>query len=103
MARSTESRVPGEAQTETKSQPDEIETVTVAKGTLEAMQAQLDAMAAKLTKLDGARPVVRKGVQPDLPDQDGVDPDKIKTPVLTKQGWVVPTEYGAAPKDKRMS
>jgi len=96
MSRSNESRVPGEAQT------DEIETVTVAKGTLEAMQAQMDAMAAQLTKLDGARPVVRKGVGLNLPDQDTVDPDKIKTPVLTKQGWVVPTEYGSAPKDKRM-
>lgn len=33
----------------------------------------------------------------ELPDQDAVDPHKIKDMVLTKQGYVVPAGYGAAP------
>lgn len=34
--------------------------------------------------------------EPDLPDQLDVDPDKIKAPALTKQGWVLPTHDARA-------
>jgi len=37
-----------------------------------------------------------------LPDQSSVNPDTIKSPVLTKQGWVVPTDFGANPAAKRL-
>ena len=33
----------------------------------------------------------------ELPDQTTVDSAKIKSPVLTKQGYVVPINYGAPP------
>lgn len=35
----------------------------------------------------------------ELPDQTEVDPKKIKTPVLSKQGYVVPHAYGRAPEN----
>lgn len=30
-------------------------------------------------------------VVPELPDQADIDPDTLKAPVLSKQGWVLPT------------
>lgn len=47
--------------------------------------------------LEARSPKPKKGA--DLPDQSTVDPDKIDTPVLTRQGYVVPKDYGA-PKSK---
>lgn len=34
----------------------------------------------------------------ELPDQRDVDPDEISRMVLTKQGYVMPTRFGATPK-----
>lgn len=34
-----------------------------------------------------------------LPDQSEIDPEKIDSAVLTKQGWVVPAKYGSFAAD----
>lgn len=92
-------RVPGEvvAAPVAEQAPQAEETVTVSK-------ASLDALMARLDRLESAKssPSVRVAQDADLPSQDSVDPDKIKTPVLTKQGWVVPTAFGANPAAKAL-
>ncbi len=40
-------------------------------------------------------------VTEELPDIDSLDTAKIKTPVLTKQGWFVPETFGANPNLQR--
>lgn len=64
------------------------------------MQAELAALRAAK-----AAPVTapKRAADPSesLPDQSSVDPNTIKSPVLTKQGWVVPTEFGTPPAAKR--
>jgi len=32
----------------------------------------------------------------DLPDQDDIDASALKSPVLTKQGWLVPDSFGSS-------
>ena len=74
------------------------ETVTVSK-------ASLDALMARLDRLESAKASPSSRVaNPDaeLPNQDDINPDKIKSPVLTKQGWVVPTNFGANPAAKAL-
>lgn len=73
------------------------ETVTVSK-------ASLDALMARVAALESVKaPASRQAKQTsELPDSSSVDPDKIKTSVLTKQGWVVPTGYGSNPSAKAL-
>lgn len=74
------------------------ETVTVSKATL-------DALLARVERLESAKasPSARvANPEAELPHQDEVNPDKIKSPVLTKQGWVVPTNFGANPAAKAL-
>jgi hypothetical protein len=74
------------------------ETVTVSK-------ASLDALMARVQALESAKPVASSKAAKqttDLPDAEKVDPDKIKSAVLTKQGWVVPTGYGSNPAAKAL-
>lgn len=77
--------------------------------TVAVPKAQLDALLAKMADLEAkaaaapaaaARPAKTEGEN--LPDQSSVNPDAIKSPVLTKQGWVVPTDFGANPAAKRL-
>ena len=72
------------------------ETVTVSKSQLEAI------VAVAVKKAVAAGPVVSaKASDENLPDQSTVDPLKIKKPVLTKQGWVVPDKFGANPNQPK--
>jgi hypothetical protein len=74
--------------------PDTDATVTIDR-------AQLDALMAKAAQADAmARPV--KAGDASLPDQSTIDPTAIKSPVLSKQGWVVPAEFGSNPAAKRL-
>lgn len=96
-------RIPGEVAApvvDTVDQADPVaeETVTVSK-------ASLDALMARVQALESAKPTASSKAAKqttDLPDADKVDPDKIKSAVLTKQGWVVPTGYGSNPAAKAL-
>lgn len=75
----------------------EAETVAVQK-------AQLNALMSRLEALEKTAPQPsQKVANPEalLPDQDTIDPAKIKIPVLSKQGWVVPLEFGTPPVAKK--
>ena len=70
-------------------------------------QSQLDALIAQnnelMRKLEAAgKPRVRNASDDAaLPDQSSIDISLLKSPVLTKQGWLVPPEFGThkqAPK-----
>jgi hypothetical protein len=64
------------------------------------MQAELAALrAAKAAQVTA--PKRQADPSESLPDQSSVDPNAIKSPVLTRQGWVVPTEFGTSPAAKR--
>lgn len=95
MTRNVTPQVPGESVVaEEKKQAVEAvaeETVTVSKASLDALLARVSALEAQPTK------AARKPVGAKLPDQDSIDPEQIKTPALSEQGWVVPTQFGANP------
>jgi hypothetical protein len=91
----TPPQVPGETPpaadpaTPASDAPDEI---------VEVPKAQLDALLARVAALETAAPVARRAnPDADLPHQDDVDPATIKSPVLSKQGWIVPTGHGSNP------
>ena len=96
-------RSPGEGAApavDTVDQADPVaeETVTVSKESLDALMARVQA-------LESAKPVASSKAAKqttDLPEADKVDPDRIKSAVLTKQGWVVPTGYGSNPAAKAL-
>lgn len=71
--------------------PANDEQVTVSKSTLDALMARVNALESQPKAKRGA---VKSAA---LPDQDDINPAKIKSPVLTSQGWVVPEQYGANP------
>ncbi len=60
-------------------------------------QAQLDAAiasaVAKALQAQAAAQSAGPG-EPPLPDQSEIDPTKITRPTLSKQGYVVPADYG---------
>ncbi|OGT02870.1 MAG: hypothetical protein A2143_05925 [Gallionellales bacterium RBG_16_57_15] len=63
-------------------------------------QEQLNALLAQNADLmrqlaAAGKPKVRNAsADADLPDQKSIDLATLKNPVLTKQGWLVPPEYG---------
>lgn len=84
------------AETEAPQAPQGEETVTVPKSQLDALFARVAALESK----PAAAP--RRSNPEDLPDERDIDPKAIKSPVLTKQGWVVPETYGANPAAKNL-
>lgn len=74
------------------------ETVSVSKSLLEQMASRLAVLEAKQT--NAAKVAAPERV---LPDQDEFDVAKLKTPVLTKQGWLVPEGYGTPPNVKPLA
>lgn len=67
-----------------------------------AQNAQIAALMGAVAQLQRtqAAPTAKAALEASLPDIDSVDVDKINegnTPVLTKQGWVVPPTYGTDP------
>lgn len=104
MSRNAAPKVPGEPVAETVQQPagePVAETVAAAapEETVTVSKASLDALMARVAALESQPAQARKpaAASAKLPDQDSVDPAKITTPVLTKQGWVVPEKFGANP------
>ena len=83
---------------ETGSANAQPETVTVEKSTLEALMAQVATLSAKVSGMESAKQAGRPAAaKVELPHADSIDPTQIKSPVLTKQGWVVPEKFGANP------
>jgi len=75
------------------------ETVTISKDALNMLLARVEAPeAAPVNKVSSSK----KSTTDQLPDQDDIDPDTIKQPQLTKQGWVLPTDFGANPNGKKI-
>lgn len=72
------------------------ETVAVPKALLAAMQSRLDA-------LESGSKITRRGeVGEQLPTAESIDQSKLKSPVLTKDGWVVPDTFGSNPAQKAL-
>lgn len=68
------------------------------------LKAYIDAQIAKgiaagMKTIQAAQSGTRPAVE--LPDQAAVDPKKIKDLTLSKQGYVIPAGYGAAPEHIR--
>lgn len=80
----------------------EADTVAVPKAQLDALLAKMADLEAKVAAAPAAAARPPKTESDALPDQSSVNPDAIKSPVLTKQGWVVPTDFGANPAAKRL-
>lgn len=77
----------------------EAETVTVSKAALDALMARVQALESNASAASAVKRVANPGAS--LPDQDTINPDEIASPVLTKQGWVVPTKFGANPNAQK--
>lgn len=99
-------QVPGQPVTDTV---DQLENDLAGEGavgpeeTVVVSKADLAALMHRVAALESKPAVATRAVQEtNLPEQDKVNPDNIKTPVLTKQGWVVPTTFGANPAQKAL-
>jgi len=108
MSRNAAPKVPGEPVAETVQQPagePVAETVAAAapEETVTVSKASLDALMARVAALESQPAQARKpaAAGASLPDQDTINPDEIASPVLTKQGWVVPTKFGANPNAQK--
>lgn len=95
MPRVAAVKTPGEVQAPVE---EVKESVSVDRSLLEALQAQIASLSSEVRTLRNNAPQSRQ-VDPvaELPSADGIDVTKLKTPVLTKQGWLVPENYGANP------
>lgn len=72
---------------------------------VEQLQAYIDkkvseGVAAGIKQIQRAQLKASPGAA-EIPDQSQVDVDKIKDQVLSKQGWVIPRNYGKVPEHIR--
>lgn len=75
------------------------ETVAVPKVQLEALLSRV----AALETAQQQNPVAKRAnPEADLPDQDTIDPATLKSPVLSKQGWILPNGFGSNPAAKNL-
>lgn len=99
-------QVPGETPTSAAEDqaPEATTTETNVEETVAVPKAQLDALLARVAALEANPTPVARRANPDasLPDQDDVDLSTLKSPVLTKQGWLVPTGFGANPNGQKI-
>lgn len=75
------------------------ETVAVPKAQLEALLARVSALETAQKQNPVAK---RANPEADLPDQDTIDASALKSPVLSKQGWILPTGFGSNPAAKAL-
>jgi hypothetical protein len=80
--------------------PSKTLTLTMTQAELQAMLNQAAAQGAAAVHRAAAP---RAAPEADLPDQSEIDPAKITSPTLSRQGYVVPLHYGepANPAIKR--
>lgn len=99
-------KVPGETPTPAAEDqaPEASTTETNVEETVAVPKAQLDALLARVAALEANPTPVARRANPNasLPDQDDVDLSTLKSPVLTKQGWLVPTGFGANPNGQKI-
>ena len=92
-------QVPGESPIEIVQDDQPIfseEVIEVKKSTLDALLARIDA-------LESGSKITRRGeVGEQLPHAASIDQSKLKSPVLTKDGWVVPDTFGSNPAQKAL-
>lgn len=75
------------------------ETVAVPKAQLEALLSRVAALETAQQQNPATK---RANHEADLPDQDTIDPGTLKSPVLSKQGWILPTGFGSNPAAKNL-
>lgn len=101
MAKTTAPQVPGEtAETST----DQAQGATGSEENVTIPKSQLEEIMARLNQLESSnsKPAARiANPEANLPDQDTIDAETIKGPVLTKQGWIVPKGYGEVTPAKK--
>ena len=76
---------------EPEDQAGDNEMVSVSKSQLNALMSRLDALESRPSA------VRRENTEASLPDSSEIDLAALKSPVLTKQGWVVPEKFGSNP------
>lgn len=93
MSKQPEVKVPGEVSRDEKEGSAESGTVTLSN-------AQFASLMARIETLE-SRPQPARASQAyrleKLPDESSIDLSTLKQPVLTKQGWIVPADFGAQP------
>lgn len=110
-------QVPGAPAAETPADPDSGEQQTADRAqaaanpeadgeTVAVPKAQLDALLSRVAALETAQqqnPVAKRANhEADLPDQETIDPGTLKSPALSKQGWILPTGFGSNPAAKNL-
>lgn len=77
------------------------EQVTVPATVLADLQAQVARLSQQV--LTAGKPKISNvESEASLPNQDDIDVTKLKSPVLTKQGWLVPEKFGSNPNAPRL-
>lgn len=63
------------------------------------IEEQIQALSDRVTALEQSTPINRPQRKQggSLPHPDDIDPDAIRSPVLTSEGWVSPSGYGSNP------
>lgn len=83
------------------SEPSEVDRL---RAMVEAQGAQMANMMAAMQNMlrsqQGSKPGAPAPASA-LPDQGDVDMATLEAPVLTRQGWLVPPDYGMSPEKKR--
>ena len=87
-------QVPGEAK------PQSIDDqITVSASTLADLQAQIARLSQQVQT--AGKPQRRPNDEESLPNADSIDATILKSPVLTKTGWLVPLEFGTNPNFRK--
>lgn len=67
--------------------------------TVADLMAELAALKRKVEQQNRPAPT-RKQADDSLPDSADIDQSKLKSPVLTRQGWLVPDDFGSPAVNK---
>ena len=101
-------KVPGDTSQPEANQPEAVAddaNAAAAEETVTVSKASLYALLARVAALESQPKAVAKRANPaaDLPESESIDLATLKTPVLTKQGWLVPETYGSNPNAPRLA
>jgi hypothetical protein len=93
MSQQKQPQVPGESQSQTPQSLDD--KITVSASVLADLQAQIARLSQQVQT--AGKPQRRPNDEADLPNASDIDMATLKSPVLTKTGWLVPAEFGRHP------
>jgi hypothetical protein len=89
-------QVPGESQPAPKQAPQSLDDkISVSASVLSDLQAQIARLSQQIQT--AGKPQRRPNDEDTLPDAANIDLATLKSPVLTKTGWLVPAEFGRHP------